>query len=592
MFLTPLSKRYFAIFCAVCTLACLPLNAWSNSTPQVLVLNSYDESAMPYARAKNVFIQELQKAYSAPMSIRQFDLEERVKGEQSASELKARLLLEQYGVDPPELVVAIGPPAASFWLTHRSANLLNVPFVAVGADFVLSRFEFKSSDIVVATPFSFVDMVTDIRKVRPGAPHFLMVFGASKHERQLAALAKQELDGYSDQLSFEYTNEWELEKLQNRLEQLSPGSVVFYGVFDSDSNGVLLNNYSGLAMVRAASAVPVFGAFDDHLGRGIVGGRLILLEQLGRETARIANEILQGKSVDPAWRKIGLGAPEYDWRELKVWGIDSSLLPAGSFVRFEPPTAWEQYAVWILLAVLVFILQSLLVGSLWVQSRRLRQAKNTAGTLGRRLISAQEDERRLIARELHDDLSQRLAGLAIDASYAASEQGSDEANQVLRSLHPGLVRISKDVHDLSYRLHPSLLDDLGIVAALQAEFERLRHRSDAVIIEKFGEIPELIPRDVALCLYRIAQEAVHNAIRHARAGTIELILEGDDHELKLTVRDDGNGFDAVKDSGGTGLGLSSMRERAQLAGGTLNVRSQLGKGTTVSVIAPLPGTRK
>jgi len=231
----------------------------------------------------------------------------------------------------------------------------------------------------------------------------------------------------------------------------------------------------------------------------------------------------------------------------------------------------------------------LLISALLMQNRRRRRAERVSNRLGRRLISAQEDERRYLARELHDDLSQRLARVAIDASFVASSPDSDAASEVLQNLHPELVRISKDVHDMSYRLHPALIDDLGLVAALQTECERLRRYTDTVIFEQFDEIPKQIRPDVALCIYRIVQEAINNAVKYASADTIEIMLECREDTLVLNVRDNGIGFNVNRVTEQSGLGLSSMRERAQLAGGSWEIRSQPGKGTTVSATVPLSG---
>jgi len=331
----------------------------------------------------------------------------------------------------------------------------------------------------------------------------------------------------------------------------------------------------------------VFGPYDDQLGQGIVGGSLIRLTDVGIEMAATAQEVLATRPSVYVKKTLGLSPPTYDWRELQAWGIARSQLPADSTILFKPPGFWEQYRGWILIALIVFTAQALLITSLLVQHRRRRHAEQGRSRLGRRLISAQEDERRMIARELHDDLSQRLARLAIDTSYVMSNQGSDAAKEVLQDIQPELVRISEDVHDMSYRLHPSLIEDLGLLAALQTECERMRRYTDAVIIEQIDEIREKIPSTLALCLYRIAQEAINNAIKYAEADTIELILEREQRTLVLTVRDDGKGFDPTPETLQSGLGLSSMHERAEIEGGSLEIRSRPGKGTTVSVIMPM-----
>jgi signal transduction histidine kinase len=355
---------------------------------------------------------------------------------------------------------------------------------------------------------------------------------------------------------------------------------------DSDLNGVVLNQNDALRLLRSASSAPVFGMFYEQLGHGIVGGRLMRVREMGREAARSAAEILRNGAAGNPRKQLESSAPLYDWRELQAWNIDPARLQPGSIVQFKPPTLLQQYMEWVMLIALALVVQTLLVGTLLLQRRRRRSAELASRDLGSRLINAHEEERRRIARELHDDLSQRLARLSIDASYLVANPEADASREILQNMQPELVSVSKDVHDMSYRLHPSMLEDLGLAPALQTECDRLRRRSGVQIVERIGELPAQLSQDVALCIYRIAQEALHNAIRHAKAGTIEISVENDAQALSLTVRDDGAGFDADANDAHSGLGLSSMRERARLVGGSLRIRSRPGRGTSVSLIVP------
>jgi len=585
-----LSKVCLLTTLGVClVLIGIPVNAQPNNPLQVLILNSFDESTAPYFQPRNVFMVDLQKRHPTPIAFRQFDLKQRSGGTEQQDDLKARLLLNEVAEISPDLVFAIGPPAVAFWLKHRGPVLLNTPFIALASELALVSMNFLPGDAVVATRFSFLDTVKDIRAVKPETSHIVMVFGPSTHEQNIAALAKRQLEGLSGQIRFEYTSDMPLVALLKRLAELPADSAVLFGIFDSDASGVVFNDYSGLVQVRAASSAPVFGAFDDQVGRGIVGGRLIQLEHLGHVAAFTAERVLQEQPKEVSWELIDVSQPIYDWRELQAWGIDVDRLPAGSEIRFQPPTLWEHYTGWLLLAGFVFATQALLIASLLIQHRRRRRAEKSSSSLGSKLITAHEDERRHLARELHDDLSQRLARLAIDASYVSSNLGSDAANDVMKNIHPELVSISKDVHDMSYRLHPSLVEDLGIVAALRTECQRIRRQSDAEILEKYDEISQGIPTDTALNIYRIAQEALHNAVKCSRADTIGIVIECKQQLVSLEVNDDGIGFDVRSELAGGGLGLSSMRERALLIGGVLNINSQPGAGTSVSVSVPLQG---
>ena len=216
-----------------------------------------------------------------------------------------------------------------------------------------------------------------------------------------------------------------------------------------------------------------------------------------------------------------------------------------------------------------------------------KQAEEAASKLSGRLINAQEEERARLARELHDDITQRLARLAIDVGRCELGTAGVPPAETAREVREGLVRLSEDVHALSYRLHPAVLEDLGLVEALKAESERFTRRESIPVEMKLREPPQPIPRDAALCLFRVAQEALRNVGRHARARQVEISLHGTDGGLQVAIRDDGAGFDPALDRARPSLGLASMRERVHLLGGELDIDSAPGHGTTILAWVPL-----
>jgi PAS domain S-box-containing protein len=216
-----------------------------------------------------------------------------------------------------------------------------------------------------------------------------------------------------------------------------------------------------------------------------------------------------------------------------------------------------------------------------------KRADDSLRDLSQRLIRAHEDERARLARELHDDLTQRLAVLAIDVGRA--ERGAqDEAQaRTMRSVREGLVRLSEDVHSLAYQLHPSVLDELGLAEALRTECERLGRQGLLDVSASLGPLPEALGRDAALCLFRVAQEALNNVVHHAGARKATVDLRALDGGLLLAVRDDGVGFDPAGPRAGRSIGLAGMRERMKLVKGTLDVESAPGRGTSVIAWVPV-----
>ena len=222
----------------------------------------------------------------------------------------------------------------------------------------------------------------------------------------------------------------------------------------------------------------------------------------------------------------------------------------------------------------------------------LRNSQRDLQKLAGRLISAKEEELRRLSRELHDDLTQRLAVLAIEAGKLELElnkmpHGSADPGQKISQIKEQLIKISEDVHRISRQLHPTILDDLGLVRAIEAECAAFMRREDIEITFRTKDVPGVIGKDIALCLYRVVQEGLRNVMAHSRAKNCEISLKSVDETLCLAVSDDGVGFDPGEVRQKPGLGLLSMRERAQLVQGDFSITSQPGQGAVIRICVPL-----
>ncbi len=217
----------------------------------------------------------------------------------------------------------------------------------------------------------------------------------------------------------------------------------------------------------------------------------------------------------------------------------------------------------------------------------LRESEARLRDLSRRLIHAHEEERARLARELHDDITQRLARLAIDLGRCEQGTSGVSPTETAREVREGLVRLSQDVHALSYQLHPSLLEELGLAEALKVECERFSRHTATLAEVRCRDFPVPLPPDIALGLFRVAQGAFSNISRHARASAVEVTLRPMDGGLQLVVRDNGVGFEPGLKSERLSLGLASMRERMLLLEGELDIESSPGHGTTVVAWAPI-----
>ena len=216
-------------------------------------------------------------------------------------------------------------------------------------------------------------------------------------------------------------------------------------------------------------------------------------------------------------------------------------------------------------------------------------AEEALSSVNGRLIEAQESERARIARELHDDIGQRLAMLttALEQVKRLEPDLSDEVLGRLVALQQQTAEITSDVQAMSHELHPPRLLHLGVVAAMRGFCHELAAQKNVGIDFVHEHVQENVPPDVSLCLFRVLQEALHNGVRHSQARHFEVHLRGTGDAVHLSVRDEGVGFDVDAASRALGLGLTSMKERLKLVCGELVIESQTTRGTTVLARAPL-----
>jgi signal transduction histidine kinase len=226
--------------------------------------------------------------------------------------------------------------------------------------------------------------------------------------------------------------------------------------------------------------------------------------------------------------------------------------------------------------------------ALRAREESLRQTREGLRKLAAKLLHAQEEERRRIAREMHDDWTQRLALLGIDIAKLEKHISTPKkALPLLRTMQEQLVGLSEDMHALSRQLHPSILDDLGLVEALRSECASFARREGIAVVYRSEDVPATLPKGVALCVYRVAQEALRNLAKHAAVDEAWVTFVAIGPELVLRVQDKGVGFDPAAVRSEAGLGLSSMEERVRLIQAKLSVTSAPGRGTTVEVCVPL-----
>jgi signal transduction histidine kinase len=414
------------------------------------------------------------------------------------------------------------------------------------------------------------------------------------------------LNQYSRRVELTYLDENTVPGLLAAVKALPARSVILYIWHWQSDPGSIVYEDEIARLVTNVSPVPVYGTSDFYVGSGIVGGVLRSTRDTGRRLAEMVIQILDGTRAEDIPIENARLVPTFDWRQIQRWAVDPSRLPAGSVIRFRVPTAWESYRSYVVATVAVIGAQLLLIAGLLTQRRKRRRAEQTIRTrettlrlsyerirqLTGRLLKAQETARAAIARELHDDVCQQLVGVSMSVStlkVSCGHMPNAETQHALSELEDRALGMIDGVRRLSHDLHPASLRLVGLVAALQTHCVEVEQRHDVqVSFAATGDLTDIDP-DVALSLFRIAQEALRNGVVHgdARRLAVSLARARSGEHVDLTVSDDGRGFDleAVRHDN-TGLGLVSIEERAHLLGGDVQILTQRGRGTKVRVRVP------
>jgi PAS domain S-box-containing protein len=555
-------------------------------------------------------------------------------------------------------------------------------------------------------------------RVLPQTTNVAVVLGHSALERFWLAELRRQLQPFTNRVSLVWYHDLSFGEMLRRCAVLPPHSAIFYVLLAVDADGVPHLEERALARLHQVATAPIFGLHDTQLGRGIVGGPLMAIEGMSRNTAQAAVRILSGEVPGNVKTPVQEpGSPQFDWRELRRWGINETRLPPGSVVLFRQPNVWELYKRRLVAVALVSLAEAVLIGLLvgnlvkrrrveqalreseerlnvaaaaanvgvwmwdivrneiwgtadwrrmfglpghaairletvmerihpddrarvkgavqralearddyigefrvalpeggqrWLAARgrvfveaggkpqrmlgasvdisARKQAEEAARGLSGRLIGAQEAERARLAKELHDGLSQNLALLAVELDVFGQRLpgASEQLHARLQEFSAQAKGLSAEVHRLSHGLHPAKLTQLGLAVALKSYCREVESAHQVAVCFEARDVPRELPEDVALCLYRVAQEAIQNAIKHSAAETATVNLGVKNNTIELEIADPGKGFEVGAARNTNTLGLVSMAERVRLVHGEIVVESNPGQGTRVRVRVPLP----
>lgn len=509
-----------------------------------------------------------------------------------------------------DAVIADTTPVLQFALEHREALFPGAPIVFVAGrvpDAVAHRQIPGVTGVV--SDVVFADTLELALKLHPSVRKVIVVAQAPD-VAGYEARVRGALGRFSQRVELTYVPQQSLPGLLAAVRAAPSDSLIFFARFIPD--GVGRNVYSDQVARRVAevSPVPIYGTTDVFVGTGVVGGMMRAGRATGLRLGTITREVLGG--VPPERIPIDnlRPVPTFDWRQLRRWNIDMSSLPPGSDVRFVTPTIWDVYHGQIIMGTLaVVVVQAVLITGLLRQRARRRVAEQTIRAreatlrtsyeriqqLAGRLINAQEAARAGVAQDLHDDVCQQLVFVSMGVSTLKHSSGhlqDGATQQALATLEADTQQVFEGLRRLSQDLHPATLRLLGLAAALRTHCAEIAKHHGVDVTFSAEAVPSDIHKDVAVCFFRIAQEALRNGISHGGARCLSVSLAGSGGHLDLLVTDDGAGFDLPSvHHGGGGLGLVTMSERARIVGATVDIVSQPANGTTVRVRGPaeLPG---
>jgi signal transduction histidine kinase len=524
------------------------------------------------------------------------------QGPQYAAALR-EFLRHKYESRHFDAIIAVGQSALDFAQANAVAFFNGAPIIASTVD--KEAIQQTAGGPVVTGVTRTLDpkaTIDFILRLQPQTTRLAVIAGGRVFI-PLEELARLALRSFEQRLTVDYWFDLPMDDVLARVRTLPPRSAILYLGITEDGASRRFLPTDALTMIREATKAPMYGMFANYVDFGLVGGMVIDTNIMAKEVADLTVEQLRlGASRAAPARETRSTIPIVNWRELRRWGISEARVPADAVILDREPGAFERYRWYIVGTLSLIFFQATLIVALLAQRTRRRHAESVLRAnesvlrssyehiqdLAGRLIAAQEVERKRIARDLHDDLSQKLALLSLDIDQLSDSAGASSGNVAVRvhAISKRTREISRQVHDLSHELHPSMLETVGLVAATRAWCREISSQYDLDIRFEHAGVPPDVPAPVALCLFRIVQEAVHNVVKHSGAKKASVSISQDAWGLRLQVADVGRGF-SLRNTERAGLGLVSMRERVNHLGGEIAILTAAGQGTRIDVCIPI-----
>jgi signal transduction histidine kinase len=603
--IAPFVKRLFAILIVLCI--GFEAAAANGQRRRIYILEALSPAVAAHVRTIDGFRRRLQERTAEEFEIFVDYMELLRLPSQAHLDSTVNYLSQKYAEAPPDILITLGRGAIPVILNNQNVIAPNVPTIIanVPSTAVLSADQLRNA-VYVVSQYDFAKTLELAQQLQPDARNLAIIGGASDYDRQWLNDAHRQLQPHTAHYTTKDISQLAYEDMLREVSQLPKDTIVILSVFLADSSGNARTTTEVAADIARVSPAPVYSPVAGTIGMGVFGGYADDWEAHGATVADVAFEILSGKSVVEIPR---LNASQHmnriDERQLTRWNIRKSAIPADAELSFPEFNLWEQYRWYVIGAASFIVFQSLLIAALFLQRDRghraetdirnkesaLRVSYEQVRQLAGQLINAQEKERARIARELHDDVGQRVASLSIGlSSLKRRVAGSDETmRSELSRLQQQTMGVAEDLRDLSHELHQGAIEHLGLPEALRARCEELNGEAGTRIEFEVAEDWTEVANDIKLCLYRVAQEALRNIAKHAHARMGRVAIAHRDGQVVMRISDDGLGFATQGPNGHQGIGLLSMRERVRMLGGNFEVKSAPNGGTVATVTIPTGG---
>lgn len=355
----------------------------SAATPKrVLLIHSFGRDLAPYNAFSGVLRTELVSEWSGSVELIEAPLDPVVAADTGQEGPLLTYLAALSAARHLDLVIPIGGPAVQFAQRHRQTVFPRTPLLIAGVDERHIRpATLTTNDAVVAGRIELSRVAQTILQLLPQTTNVVVIAGASPLEKFWLNEIRETWQPFTNRMSVQGLNDLSFAEMLKRCATLPPRSAIFYAIMVLDADGIPQWEEGSLSRLHQVANAPLFGVFETQLGKGVVGGPLVDLEEMGRNTAKVATRILHGEVPGSLRIPVQLmRAPEFDWRELRQWGIGESRLPAGSVVRFRQPGLWERYW-WLFCGGILFVaVEGALIVGLLI-NRAKRQQGEAAATL-------------------------------------------------------------------------------------------------------------------------------------------------------------------------------------------------------------------